>query len=119
MSMLKEKPYRITNVKVKKESNSYELQIWLKLLDNTKKVTTAIAGVSIIDNGGHPIELLVFSGGTHRMIRSIGASDRHQEYCFPLRLHDATASKLLEYKAVCFNVEIENSIFNEAFRLNV
>ena len=60
--MVKEKPYRITSVKIKKEPNYDELQIWLELLDNTKKVVATIAGVSIIDNNGHSIESLKFSG---------------------------------------------------------
>ena len=116
--MLKEKPYRITSVKIKKEPNYDQLQIWLELLDNTKKVVATIAGVSIIDNSGHSIELLRFSGGTPLMTKSIGASDRHQEYCFPLRLNDATASKILAYPAVCFTVKIEDASFKETFKLD-
>ncbi len=116
--MVKEKPYRITSVKIKKEPNYDELQIWLELLDNTKKVVATIAGVSIIDNNGHSIESLKFSGGSPLMTASIGASDRHQEYCFHLRLNDATASKIWAYPAVSFFVKIEDASFKEIFGLD-
>ena len=111
--MTNEKPYCVTNIKIGKKFEANELEIWLQLRNNTIKTTVAVAGVTLIDKNGFPSRLLEFLGGTHRMIKLIGASDRHQEYCFPIQLNDDTMAKLLLSPTIGFNVEIDNNTYKE------
>ena len=80
----KEKFY-VERVKCVSKKQAYEVQIWIKLNDNSKKIYI-FSDVAIINTEGDIVERLTIQGGSHQLIRCIGGSEKTKSYCFPFEL---------------------------------